>query len=74
MNVISTFVTKYYNKKRHGLNEAGTFVGSNESSLREYLKENGIDVLPLHNIIFRKNHNGLDRPTGESGTFQLETI
>jgi hypothetical protein len=74
MNVISTFVTKYYNKKRHGLNDAGLFVGSNESSLREYLKENGIDVLPLHNIIFRKNHNGIDRPSGESGTFQLETI
>ena len=71
MNVISKFVTKYYNKHRHGLNDAGPFVGSNESSLREYLKENGINVLPLYNIIFHKDHNGY---SGVSNGSQLEKI
>jgi hypothetical protein len=69
MNVISKFVTKYYNQPRHGLNAASPFVGSNESSLRQYLKENGINVLPLYNIIFHKDHNGY---SGVSNGGQLE--
>ena len=73
MNVISDFVINYYNKQRHTLNQASKFVGSNESSLREYLKENKINVLPLYNIIYHKNHNGIDSPSGYSG-FQLENI
>ena len=71
MNVISKFVTKYYNQQRHGLNDAGPFVGSNESSLRQYLKENDINVLPLYNIVFHKDHNGISTASGIGG-FQLE--
>jgi hypothetical protein len=71
MDCIAKFVTKYYNKHRHALNEALPFIGSNESSLREYLKENNINVLPLYNITYYKDHNGYG---GISNGSQLEKI
>jgi len=74
MRVVSNFVTKYYNKYRHGLNEATPYVGSNETSLRTYLNENGIPIIGIHAISYSKNHNGCTVPSGISQIFQLETI
>jgi hypothetical protein len=71
MNVISKFVTNYYDKNRHALNMASIEIGSNENCLREFLNENGINVDILNNIIYNKNHNGENRPSGLY-KFQLE--
>jgi hypothetical protein len=68
MDIISKFPTKYYNKER---NESPV---SNERSLTIWLNENGANIKQIKDILYNKNHNGLDRPTGESGTFQLEKI
>jgi hypothetical protein len=68
MDIISKFPTKYYNKER---NESPV---SNERSLTIWLNENGVNIKQIKDILYNKNHNGLDKPTGESGTFQLETI
>ena len=74
MDVISKFPTKYYNKERHGLNEVSYSIGSNESNLTIWLHENGITIKGIDNILYNKNHNGVTRPTGEGGVYQLETI
>ena len=73
MDAISKFPTKYYNKKRHELNEASFYVGSNESNLTEWLIENSISISLIENITYNKNHNGVSTPSGVSG-FQLEKI
>jgi hypothetical protein len=67
MDIISKFPTKYYNNKR---NEDPV---SNERSLTIWLTENGVEIKLIQDIIYNKNHNGIDRPSGESG-FQLEKI
>jgi hypothetical protein len=73
MDVIAKFPIKYYNKERHSLNESSFYVGSNESNLTIWLKENGISIKLIENIIYNKNHNGVSTPSGMSG-FQLEQI
>jgi hypothetical protein len=67
MDIISKFPTKYYNNKR---NEDPV---SNERSLTIWLTENGVEIKLIQDIIYNKNHNGINRPSGESG-FQLEKI
>ena len=74
MRVISNFVTKFYNKHRHSLNENNVYMGSNETCLRLYLKENNINVIPIAGIKYSKNHNGCTVPSGVSEVFQLEKI
>ena len=74
MRVVSNFVTKYYNKHRHALNETNQYVGGNETSLRTYLQENGIQISIIHGVSYSKNHNGCTVPSGMSKIFQLETI
>jgi hypothetical protein len=69
MNVISKFVTKYYNSNRHGVNDS---MASNERNLRIYLKENNINVKKIYKLPYTKNHNGYDNVTGESGRYQFE--
>lgn len=71
MNTISNFVTSFYKKDRHKLNEAGPYVGSNEASLRQFLNETEINVKALEGIKYIKNHNQIHTPSGISG-FQLE--
>ena len=73
MNIISKFVTHYYDKNKHGLNEASESVGSNETCLREFLNENNIKIGILNDIIYRKDHNGISIPSG-CVEFQLEKI
>ena len=68
MDIISKFPTKYYNKER---NESPI---SNERSLTIWLAENGVNVKQIRDILYNKNHNGVTRPTGEGGVYQLETI
>jgi hypothetical protein len=70
MDVISKFVTNYYDKNRHELNH-GEF--SNENCLREFLNENGIKIDVLDGINYNKDHNGLSIPSGMI-RFQLEKI
>ncbi len=67
MEIISKFPTKYYNKERN------EYPVSNERSLTIWLAENGIAIKKVQNILYNKNHNGITRPSGETG-FQLETI
>jgi hypothetical protein len=67
MDIISKFPTKYYNKER---NESPI---SNERSLTIWLAENGVNVKQIRDILYNKNHNGVDTSSGVSG-FQLETI
>ena len=73
INTISDFVTNFYKKDRHRLNEAGPYVGSNEASLRQFLNEAKINVEALDGIKYIKNHNKIHTPSGISG-FQLENI
>jgi hypothetical protein len=73
MNAISNFVIEYYDKNRHGLNDASESVGSNETCLREFLNENNIKIGILDDIIYHKDHNGVTIPSGMVG-FQLENI
>jgi hypothetical protein len=73
MRVISNFVTHYYDKNRHELNEASESVGSNETCLREFLNENNIKIGILDDIIYHKDHNGENRPSGQY-KFDLEKI
>lgn len=73
MNVVSNFVTNYYNKNRHELNYATEQMGSNETCLREFLNENGITIDILDDILYHKDHNGERRPSGQYNFF-LETI
>jgi hypothetical protein len=68
MDIISKFPTKYYNIKR---NESPI---SNERSLTIWLTENGVNINKIKDILYDKNHNGVNRPTGETGLFQLEKI
>ncbi len=70
MKVISNFVTEYYKKERHILNDS---MYSNERNLRKYLDENNIRIQILQDIKYTKNHNGITTSSGYSG-FQLETI
>jgi hypothetical protein len=74
MRVVSNFVTKYYNTFRHTLNEATEYVGSNETSLRKWLDENGISIVAINSFTYTKNHNGNTLPSGVVGIYQLETI
>lgn len=67
MDIISKFPTKYYNKER---NEGPV---SNERSLTIWLREHGINVKNIQDISYKKNHNGINTASGESG-FQLEKI
>ena len=67
MDIISKFPTKYYNKER---NEGPV---SNERSLTIWLREHGINVKNIQDISYNKNHNGINKASGEVG-FQLETI
>ena len=73
INTISDFVTCFYKKNRHTLNEIGTFVGSNEAGLRLFLNESEIKVEELNGIKYIKNYNKIHTPSGISG-FQLEKI
>jgi len=70
MNVISKFVTKFYNNNRHGINAS---LASNERNLRIWLNENNINIKGIQDLNYKKNYNGV---TGISGhiSFQLETI
>jgi hypothetical protein len=70
MKVVSNFVTNFYDKNRHDLNES---TASNESQLRIWLKENNIDVKKIYNFPYNKNHNGVTVPSGYVA-FQLEKI
>jgi hypothetical protein len=74
MRFVSNFVTKYYNTFRHTLNEATEYVGSNETSLRKWLDENGISIVAINSFTYTKNHNGNTLPSGVVGIYQLETI
>jgi hypothetical protein len=67
MDIISKFPTKYYNQKR---NDSPV---SNERSLTIWLTHNGVNIKQIQDITYNKNHNGIDRPSGEVG-FQLEKI
>jgi hypothetical protein len=67
MDIISKFPTKYYNQKR---NDSPV---SNERSLTLWLVDNGVNIKQIQDITYNKNHNGIDRPSGEVG-FQLEKI
>ena len=70
MNVISKFVTKYYNNNRHSIN---TSTASNERNLRIWLNENNINIKAIQDLNYKKNHNGVTGISGHTG-FQLETI
>ena len=70
MNVVANFVTNYYEKYRHHLNNG---VYSNEICLREFLNENGIKIGILEDIIYTKNHNGVTTPSGMV-RYQLENV
>ena len=71
MKVISKFATDYYKiDNRHYVNEP---IASNESQLRNHLRENNINVEKIKNIEYRKNFNGVTCPSGYVG-FQLENI
>ncbi len=70
MNVISKFVTKYYNNNRHGIN---TSLASNERNLRIWLNENNINIKRIQDLNYKKNHNGVNGISGHNG-FQLEKI
>jgi hypothetical protein len=67
MDIISKFPTKYYNQKR---NEDPV---SNERSLTIWLTQNGVAIKLIQDIIYNKNHNGINTSSGVSG-FQLEQI
>ena len=71
--ILANFVSDYYNTNRHSLNEASKYVGSNESSLRLWLKENNVNIEKIHNFKYKKNHDGNNVPSGEV-KFQLEKI
>jgi predicted HTH domain antitoxin len=73
MDIISKFVTNFYEKERHSLNQAAPYIGSNEASLRIWLRENNIDVEKIYDFRYKKNNNGVIVPSGYSG-FQLEKI
>lgn len=70
MNVVSTFVTDFYDTNKHKQNES---TASNESQLRIHLKENNINVEKIYDFPYKKNHYGVDRPSGYV-QFQLEKI
>jgi hypothetical protein len=70
MNVISKFVTKFYNNNRHGINAS---FASNERNLRIWLNENNINIKRIQDLNYKKNYNGVTGISGYSG-FQLETI
>lgn len=67
MDIIAKFPTKYYNQKR---NDSPV---SNERSLTIWLNDNGVNIKKIQDIIYDKNHNGINKPSGEVG-FQLEKI
>ena len=67
MDIISKFPTKYYNQKRKDSPV------SNERSLTLWLADNGVNIKKIQDIIYNKNHNGINTASGESG-FQLEKI
>lgn len=69
MNIVSKFVTEYYDVYRHSLNDSN---GSNEANLSIFLKENQIIVDKIFNFYYQKNHNGIQIPTGYTGKYQLE--
>ena len=71
--VLSNFVTEFYNKERHSLNQYGPYVGSNEASLRLWLKENSINVEKIYDFRYKKNHYGIECSSGDV-KFQLEKI
>ena len=70
MNVISNFVTDYYNTNRHTLNEP---TASNERNLLNFLLENDIQIDKIHNLKYSKDNNGINIPSGYV-QFQLEKI
>lgn len=71
MNVVSNFVTDYYNvNNRHYKNESKA---SNESQLRNHLSENNVNIEIIKNLSYSKNHNGNNLSSGYTG-FQLEKI
>lgn len=69
MNIVSKFVTEYYDVYRHPLNDSS---GSNETNLSIFLKENEIIVDKIFNFYYQKNHNGIRIPTGYTRNYQLE--
>ena len=71
MNVISKFVTKYYNNNRHDINAS---TASNERNLRIWLNENNINIKVIQDLNYKKNHNGFNSVTGGYGSYQLEQI
>ncbi len=74
MSIVGKFVEGFYKTHRHNLNEVGSYVGSNEASLRKWLKESEIYVEKLYNISYIKTYNGLvNTPSGLS-QFELEKI
>jgi len=70
MDVISNFVTDYYNINRHTLNES---TASNERNLLNFLLENDIQIDKIYNLKYSKNDNGISVPSGYVG-FQLERL
>lgn len=71
MNVVSNFVTDYYNVNNRHYKNAGT--ASNESQLRNHLSENNVNIELIKNLSYSKNHNGNSLSSGYIG-FQLEKI
>jgi hypothetical protein len=67
MDIISKFPTKYYNQIRKDSPI------SNERSLTLWLADNGVNIKKIQDILYNKNHNGINTASGESG-FQLEKI
>ena len=72
INVISNFVTNYYDNidNHHKVNLRSA---SNESQLRHHLLQNNIDIKTINGIFYSKNHNGNTLSSGYTG-FQLEKI
>jgi hypothetical protein len=73
LNIISDFVSEFYNKQRHQVNSVGPTFGSNEASLRLWLKENNIEVEKIYDFKYKKDHYGVTLPSGYV-KFQLENI
>lgn len=71
---ISSFVTDFYKKNRHPLNDAGPYFGSNEASLRTWLSENNITVKKIIDLSYTKNHNGVKGSSGHNNNFTLENF
>lgn len=72
INVISNFVTNYYDSEENQ-HQTNFRLASNETQLRRHLIQNNVDIKTIHNFSYVKNHYGKSSPSGCYG-FQLEKI